>query len=292
MLRGIVGGWEKSVEALAVLWAPVRTLSRVAEERRVLLAFGVTALYAALGLISAALVFLGGSLQEQFEAQGQPLPPGFEDFVAAFSIIAIILAVLTPFVYWLLVAGLMHLVTRFFGGSGPFSGTLAVVGVAQAPLVVSSVLAIPLTGLQIALMPQDAAAADPSLGLAGTLVGLASGLIGLAAFLWFAAHVLRPPRRVRGVGGLVRHLVRRVLRAYNHRLRRDRRPHRDRRRGLGLDRGVRTPGRRDSRWKPEAGRTANTTRKEKPSVTRLAKPPAVRGRPPVRRRAGGGGGLS
>src|SRR5215210_6447326 len=172
------------MEALAVLWAPVRTLSRVAEERRVLLAFGVTALYAALGLVSGALVFLGSSLQERFEAQGQPLPPGFEGFIAAFSVIAILLAVLTPFVYWLLVAGLMHLVTRFFGGSGPFSGTLAVVGVAQAPLVVSSVLAIPLTGLQIALAP------DPSLGLAGTLVGLLSGLIGLAAFLWFTSLVV------------------------------------------------------------------------------------------------------
>ncbi len=188
------------MEALAVLWAPVRTLSRVAEERRVLLAFGVTALYAALGLISAALVFLGGSLQERFEAQGQPLPPGVEDFVAAFSVIAIVVAVLTPFAYWLLVAGLMHLVTRFFGGNGPFSGTLAVVGVAQAPLVLSSVLAIPLTGLQIALTPQDVAAADPPLGLAGGLVGLVSGLIGLAAFLWFAALVVVGSSFARRVG--------------------------------------------------------------------------------------------
>jgi len=186
------------MEALAVLWAPVRTLSRVAEERRVLLAFGVTALYAALGLVSGALVFLGGFLQEQFEAQGQPLPPGFEDFISAFSVIAIVLAVLTPFVYWLLVAGLMHLVTRFFGGSGPFSGTLAVAGVAQTPLVVSSVLAIPLTGLHIAL--QDVAASDPSLGLAGGLVGLLSALIGLAAFLWFAALVVVGSSFARRVG--------------------------------------------------------------------------------------------
>ena len=184
------------MEALAVLWAPVRTLSRVAEERRVLLAFGVTALYAALGLVSGALVFVGGSLQEEFEAQGQPLPPGFEAFVAAFSVIAIVLAVLAPFVNWLLVAGLMHLVTRFFGGNGPFSGTLAVVGVAQAPLVVSSVLAIPLTGLQIALTPHDVAAS----GLAGGLVGLVSGLIGLAAFLWFAALVVVGSSFARRVG--------------------------------------------------------------------------------------------
>lgn len=188
------------MEALAVLWAPVRTLSRVAEERRVLLAFGVTALYAALGLVSGALVFLGGSLQEQFEAQGQPLPPEFENFIAAFSVIAIVVAVLTPFVYWLLVAGLMHLVTRFFGGSGPFSGTLAVMGVAQAPLVVSSAIAIPLTGLQILLTPQDIAASDPALGVAGGLVGLVSGLVGLAALLWFAALVVIGSSFARRVG--------------------------------------------------------------------------------------------
>ena len=54
--------------ALAVLWAPVRTLARVAEERRVLLAFGITPLYAALGLISNALVFLGGFTQARLEA--------------------------------------------------------------------------------------------------------------------------------------------------------------------------------------------------------------------------------
>lgn len=47
----------------AVLWAPARTLARVAEERRGLLAFGVTALYAALSLAGAALAAYGGLLQ-------------------------------------------------------------------------------------------------------------------------------------------------------------------------------------------------------------------------------------
>lgn len=184
--------------ALAVLWAPVVTLADVARERRVLLAFGVTALYAALGLVSGALVFLGGSFQAQFEAQGQPLPPAFENLAVAFSVLALVFTVLSPFLFWLLVAGLMHLVTSFFGGSGPFSGTLAVVGVAQAPLVVSAALAIPLTGAQVVLAPQDAA--DPALGLAGGLVGLVSGLIGLGASLWFAALVVVGSSFARRIG--------------------------------------------------------------------------------------------
>jgi hypothetical protein len=65
------------VEALAVIWAPVSTLARVAEERRVLLGFGVVALYAALGLIGGAIAIFGGLTQAQFEAgQAQPLPAG------------------------------------------------------------------------------------------------------------------------------------------------------------------------------------------------------------------------
>ena len=138
--------------ALAVLWAPVRTLSRVAEERRVLLAFGVTALYAALSLVGAALAVYGGLLQAQLRPAGAPpLPPEFERFMAVGYVLGLILTVLSPFLFWLLVSGLMHLVTGFFGGTGPFSWTLVAVGVAQAPLVVSTAMGIPVTSLQVAL---------------------------------------------------------------------------------------------------------------------------------------------
>ena len=144
----------------------------MAEERRVLLAFGVTALYGALSLMSSGLAVFGGLLEQQMQPAGAPLlPPEIEDFLAVGLVFALVFAVLSPFLFWLLVSGLMHLVTRFFGGSGPFSGTLAVVGVAQAPLVLSSVLAIPLTGLQIALTPQDITTADPRSGWRGLWSG-------------------------------------------------------------------------------------------------------------------------
>lgn len=48
------------MEALAVIWAPVRTLASVAEDRRVLLGFIVLAISATLGLVfSTILVFSG-----------------------------------------------------------------------------------------------------------------------------------------------------------------------------------------------------------------------------------------
>lgn len=185
------------MDALAVIWAPVRTLARVAEERRVLLGFGVVALYAALGLVGGGLAIFGGLAQTQFQQPGgQPPPPGFEDLLAYVGVFSLILAVLQPFVLWLLSAGLMQLVTRFFGGTGPFSGMLAVVGVAQAPLVISTLINIPVVGLQILLGPPDPSSDNPTVAI----LGLLSGLLGLAFLTWFAALVVIGAAFARRVG--------------------------------------------------------------------------------------------
>jgi hypothetical protein len=182
--------------ALAVIWAPVSTLARVAEERRVLLGFGVVALYAALGVAGSAIAVFGGLTQAQFQQPGaQPLPPGFEDVLDYVGAVSLVSAVLYPFVLWLLVSGLMQLVTRFFGGTGPFSAMLAVVGVAQVPLVISTALAIPITGLQIVLGPQDQSGASVA-----TVLGLLSALLGLAFLLWHVALVVIGAASARRVG--------------------------------------------------------------------------------------------
>lgn len=175
--------------ALSVLWAPVRALREAAEGRRVLLAFLVTAIYAALGLVSGAIGLLGGLTQAQLEAQG--LPPGSEELLAGLGAATLVVAVVSPFVAWLLASGLMHLVTRFFGGTGPFSGLLAAVGVAQAPLVLSAALAVPLTALQLVLDPQSPAAFVP---------GLLSSLLQVAALLWFVVLVVIGSALARGIG--------------------------------------------------------------------------------------------
>jgi len=174
----------------------VSTLARVAEERRVLLGFSVVALYAALGLVGGAIAVFGGLTQTQFESGGAQPPPGFEDFVAYVGVFSLVSAVVQPFVLWLLVSGLMQLVTRFFGGTGPFSGMLAVVGVAQAPLVVFTVLYIPITGLEIVLGPQDPASGNP----VPAVLGLLSALLGLAFLLWHATLVVIGAAFARRVG--------------------------------------------------------------------------------------------
>jgi hypothetical protein len=184
------------LETLAVIWAPVSTLARVAQERRVLLAFGLVALYAALGLIGGAIATFGGLTQAQFEAgQAQPLPLGFEDLLAYVGVFSLVLAVIQPFVLWLLVSGLMQLVTRFFGGTGPFSAMLAVVGVAQVPLVISAAIYIPITGLQVVLGPADHSGASVT-----TVLGLLSGLLGLAFLLWHVTLVVVGAAFARRVG--------------------------------------------------------------------------------------------
>ncbi len=182
------------MEALAVIWAPVSTLARVAEERRVLLGFGFVVLYAALGLIGGAIAVFGGLTQAQFEA-GQPLPSGVENLLAYIRVFSLVSAVIQPFVLWLLVSGLMQLVTRFFGGTGPFSAMLAVVGVAQAPLVLSAAISLPITGLLVVLGP-----ADQSGTSAATVLGLLSSLIGLAFLLWHVALVVIGAAFARRVG--------------------------------------------------------------------------------------------
>src|SRR5215210_2945274 len=143
----------RSLGALAVIWAPVSTLARVAEERRVLLGFGVVAFLAVLGLIVSVVDVLGGVTASQFTPLNFPdLPPSFYESAAEIVPIGLLTnAVVSPFVWWLVVALLMQLVTRFFGGTGPLSGMLAVVGIACIPIIVVAVLQIPITGLQAVL---------------------------------------------------------------------------------------------------------------------------------------------
>ena len=146
-----------------------------------MLGFGVVALYAALGLVGSGLAVFGGLAQAQFETGGADLPPGFEDYWVYVEVFSLISGVVYPFVSWLLVSGLMQLVTRFFGGTGPFSGMLAAVGVAHVPLVISTVAGLPITGLQILLGPENPATGSLT---AIAIAGLSS-LLGIAALVWF-----------------------------------------------------------------------------------------------------------
>jgi hypothetical protein len=151
--------WRRSLGSVGGnLGARKGVLTHVADERRVLPGFIITALSAVLGLI---------------------------------GVLTAILAVVSPFITWLLVSGLMQLVTRFFGGDGPFSGILVFVGVAQVPSVIVGVSGIAIASLRIALGPESPAT---------TIVGLLGSLLGLAALLWFAALVVVGAAFARRIG--------------------------------------------------------------------------------------------
>jgi hypothetical protein len=180
----------------------LRTLARAAEERWVLLAFGIVALYAALNLVGTGLGAFSALEQLRSGPQGAELPPEFEEFFTAFFVFGLVFSVVWPFVSWLLISGLMQLITRFFGGTGPFSGMLAVVGVAHVPYLIERLIQILLAGLQILLVPDPATAADPTTGggLAATLLGLLSFLLWLAALVWFVILVVIGAAFARRVG--------------------------------------------------------------------------------------------
>ena len=188
--------------ALAVIWAPVRTLARAAEERWVLLAFGIVALYAAMNLLGTGLGAFSALEQLRSGPQGADLPPEFEGFFTTFFVLGLIFSVVWPFVSWLLISGLMQLITRFFGGTGPFSGMLTVVGVAHVPYLIERLIQLPLAGLQILLVPDPATAADPTTGggLAATLLGFLGFLLWLAALVWFVILVVIGAAFARRVG--------------------------------------------------------------------------------------------
>jgi hypothetical protein len=178
-----------------VLWAPVRVLRDAAEERRVLAGFVVTAVYAALSLVAAALGVIGGVTRAQLPQRGAN-PPGMppdllENLVVATEVATLVLAVVSPFVWWIAVSLVMQLLTRFFGGEGPFSAMLAVVGVAGVPLALGSLVQVLATGLQVALGVESAA---------GVVAGLLGGLLALAALVWHVVLVVIGAALARRIG--------------------------------------------------------------------------------------------
>src|SRR3712207_8182188 len=73
------------------------------------------------------------------------------------------------------------LATRLFGGTGPFAGMLAVVGVAGVPLAVGSLAQALATGSQAALGVGSTA---------GIAAGLLGGLAALATLVWHVVLVV------------------------------------------------------------------------------------------------------
>ena len=180
------------LNVLSVIWSPTRTLQEVAQSRNVLAGAIVTLIYAILGIVVSVIIVLGGMMDEQFRQPGINLPPGtLENFVLAIEIGIILSAAFSPFLWWVAVSLLMQLTTSFFGGSGPLKAMFAVVGVAMAPLAISSFFGILLNATQAALGFETAAAGG---------VQLLSTVLGLGFGIWHVALVVIGAAKARGVG--------------------------------------------------------------------------------------------
>lgn len=181
-----------------MIWSPARSLRGVAQRRSALPGFVVVAAYAAMSLVVSTAFVLSGATRRRVE-QGFEQPPGqpavpreILDTVAGVTEVGIpIFAFLSPFLGWIVVSLLMQLATRFFGGAGPLSSMLGVVGVAQAPFLVSGVLTTLLGGLQ-----SWVGVGTP----AGVALGYLVSLTGLAFFLWYVVLVVVGAAEARGMG--------------------------------------------------------------------------------------------
>jgi hypothetical protein len=179
---------------VAVIWGPVRVLREAAAERRVLAGFVVTAAYAALSLVAAAVAVLGGITRAQFPQRpaGPGLPPGLlENLVLVTEVATLVFAVLSPFVWWIAVSLAMQLATHLFGGSGPFAAALATVGVAGVPLALGSLVQAIAAGLQVALGVGSTV---------GMVMGLLGGLVALATLVWHIVLVVIGAALARRIG--------------------------------------------------------------------------------------------
>ena len=156
--------------------------------------FVVTAAYAALSLVAAAVAVLGGITRAQFAQQpvGPGLPPELlENLVVVTEVATLVFAALSPFVWWIAVSLVMQLATHLFGGSGPLPAMLAAVGVAMVPLGFGSLVQALATGLQVALGVDSTA---------GVVTGLLGGLVALGTFVWHVVLVVIGAALARRIG--------------------------------------------------------------------------------------------
>ena len=194
-MGGMSGLGERDVrfgEVFSVLWRPVEVLARVARRRQVLLGFGVVALAALLSLVNALISIATGAAETTLnDQQFRDLPPEVrqqvEDLTRGFVTVGgPVFSVLSPFLFWVLVSGLVWLAARMLGGRGPFSAMLAIVGVALVPTLVGSIVSIPITAMTGALGGGNTGAGVfASVGLGG--IGL---IVSLIVLVWEIALVI------------------------------------------------------------------------------------------------------
>lgn len=172
-----------------VIRSPSRGMRGVAQ-RGALPGFATVAAWVVVSLLSAGLTLLLGGLASTEDLLESLPPEAVPDEIDEGSVgnllvgaqaVGIGLQALWPLLYWAVLALVMHLITRLFGGSGPLSGMFGAMGAACVPFVISGLLQLPITGARAAL----ASGGEP--GAAGVALGALGSLITLAALVWHVA---------------------------------------------------------------------------------------------------------
>jgi hypothetical protein len=122
---------------------------------------------------------------------------GMGGFGSVVGAISLVVALVMPFVAWLLYAGTFHLVTAFLGGDGEFKTTLIYTGWGFLPKILGAVASLATTWVVMQAVSPPAEVTQQSMQayqqavkthpatLAGTLVGVL--VLGWSAYIWVGA---------------------------------------------------------------------------------------------------------
>jgi hypothetical protein len=88
------------------------------------------------GILGAVLGYLMGVLSAEMMAG---IMPGLDSIIIVSAVLG---GLFGTFIFWLIVAGLFHILSAIFGGQGSFGRTLEVVGYGYLPQIIGSVISL------------------------------------------------------------------------------------------------------------------------------------------------------
>lgn len=100
----------------------------------------------------------------------------------AFSILGFIGSFLVVYLTWALLAVIFHLASELLGGLGELPHAFSFVGLAAAPLLITSILSILLTITHYAVLPDDPDGIFPKMSLGISILGMAWGWPGILCY--------------------------------------------------------------------------------------------------------------
>ena len=98
------------------------------------------------------------------------------------GLISFFVSTLTTYLLWAILAMIFHISAELLGGLGEFPNALGFVGLATAPLVITSVISIVLTVLSVTVFVDDPSRLLPNINLGLTLLGMAWGAPGVICY--------------------------------------------------------------------------------------------------------------